>query len=185
MKFTLLDVAGAFHVQPEPACDARGLFARTYCEHEFEAHGLHTHYPQSGTSYNQRRGTLRGLHLQRGKHVENKLIRCTAGAVYDVVADVRSGSPTFGRWAGVELTAEGRSAVYAPAGVAHGFITLCDGAEIFYQLGNFYAPQAACGVRWDDDELAIKWPFEPLVISDGDRALPGLQAFIHESKEHG
>lgn len=179
-----LELAGCFLVEVQAARDERGLFARTFCEQEFSAHGMETRFVQCGCSFNALRGTLRGMHLQIGAHAEAKLIRCTAGRVHDVLVDLRRDSPSFGRWQSVELCADARNAVYAARGVAHGFLTLCDGAELLYQLSNHYAPAAARGVRYDDPSLAIAWPFEPSVMSEADRHLPHLHTLLGEL-EHG
>lgn len=172
MLFTELAIPGAYAVDPEPRADERGLFARTVCVESFAAVGLDAAFVQSSVSWNARAGTLRGMHWQTAPHGEDKLIRCTAGAVFDVVVDLRVGSPMRGRWAAVELSAENRRAVYVPKGCAHGFLTVADGSELLYQMTVAYAPTAARGLRWDDPDLAIGWPAEPLIVSERDRALP-------------
>ena len=165
---------GAYVVEPEPAGDERGLFARTFCRDEFAALGLDTRVAQCSTSYNRRRGTLRGLHYQAEPYPEAKLVRCTAGSVYDVVVDLRPESHAFRRWFAVELTASSRRALYVPAGVAHGFQTLVAGAELLYMIDRPYAPGAARGVRWDDPALGIEWPDAPdgRTMSERDRGYP-------------
>ena len=173
MLVTELVLGGAFLVEPERVEDERGFFARTFCVEEFTARGLNPTVMQCSVSYNRRRGTLRGLHYQAAPDAEDKLIRCTAGAVFDVLVDVRPGSPTFKRWIAVELTAENRRMVYAPAGLAHGFQTLTDDTEVFYQISAAYVPEAARGLRWDDPELAIAWPATAdRIISARDHGLP-------------
>jgi len=176
MKFIETELKGAFIIEPERAEDERGFFARTFCVQEFSAHGLDPAVVQCNISYNQRRGTLRGLHYQVPPHAEARLVRCTAGAVYDVVVDIRPDSPTFKRWLGVELSVENRKMFYVPEGYAHGFQTLADGTELFYQMSKAYAPLAARGIRWDDPAIGISWPMKPLVVSARDRSYPALQA---------
>lgn len=167
-------VLGAYVIDPEPAHDERGLFARLFCAEEFAAYGLDPCVAQASVSVNNRRGTLRGLHWQAGPPDEVKVVRCVRGAAWDVVADVRPGSATFGRWSAVELREGSHRAVYIPGGVAHGFLTLSDTTELSYQMSAPYVAGAARGVRWDDPRLAIDWPFPPVIISERDRALPGL-----------
>jgi dTDP-4-dehydrorhamnose 3,5-epimerase len=176
VKFIETELKGAFIIEPERAEDERGFFARTFCVQEFSAHGLDPAVVQCNISYNQRRGTLRGLHYQVPPHAEARLVRCTAGAVYDVVVDIRPDSPTFKRWLGVELSVENRKMFYVPEGYAHGFQTLTDGTELFYQMSKAYAPLAARGIRWDDPAIGISWPMKPLVVSARDRSYPALQA---------
>ena len=159
-------------IDPEPVEDERGSFARTFCAEEFAARGLETRFVQQSVSHNRRRGTLRGMHYQAAPHSETKLIRCTAGAVYDVLVDLRGESPTFKRWIAVELTARSRRALYVPPGLAHGFLTLEDETEIHYQITPAYRPEASRGVRWDDPSFGIDWPLEPTVISAKDHAYP-------------
>ena len=175
MRFVPTKLAGVYVVEPETRADDRGLFARTYCRDEFAAAGLNTTWVQCNVSYNRRAGTLRGLHWQADPHAEVKLVRCTAGAAFDVVVDLRPGSPTHRQWVAVELTAENRRAVYIPGGCAHGFQTLADGTELFYQMSEFYHPESARGARWDDPVLAIEWPpCDRRIISERDLAFPDL-----------
>jgi dTDP-4-dehydrorhamnose 3,5-epimerase len=174
MKFARTELDGVWIADLEPHADERGSFARTYCAAEFAAHGLHTAWPQANVSRNTRRGTLRGLHFQAEPHPEIKLVRCTAGAIFDVVVDVRRGSPTFGRWLGVELTAAAGRALYIPAGFAHGFQTLADATEISYMMGAAHVPELARGVRWDDPAIGVQWPLPPVAISPRDAVLPLL-----------
>lgn len=168
MIFSELAVAGSYLIEAEPHVDERGLFARTFCRREFEAHGLDPCVAQCNTSFNPHRGTLRGLHFQIAPHAETKLVRCTAGAVYDVVVDLRPASPTHLRWAAVELSAASRNAIYVPKGCAHGFLTLTNETEIHYQMGAFYEPSAGRGVRWNDPLFAIEWPATPALVSERD-----------------
>jgi dTDP-4-dehydrorhamnose 3,5-epimerase len=175
--FRELELAGAFVVAPEPARDERGFFARIFCEQEFGRHGLVTTFPQSSISFNARRHTLRGMHFQIAPAEEVKLVRCTSGAIYDVIVDLREGSPTRHRWAAVELSAENRLTLYIPEGFAHGFQTLTDGAEVAYDISRAYAPGLAGGVRFDDPALAIRWPDAPeRIMSERDRAWPLIGA---------
>ncbi len=152
--------------------DERGWFARTFDAGAFAALDLVTSWPQQGEAYNARAGTIRGLHLQRDPHAETKLIRCTRGAVYDVLVDMRPGSPTFGRWEAFALREDDELALYAPPGLAHGYQTLSDGATLHYLLSTPYAPEAAAGYRYDSAALAIPWPLGATVISARDRGLP-------------
>lgn len=174
MIFTETRLAGAFIVDPEPIEDARGLFARTFCSHAFAAHGLCAAFVQCNVSFNHRRGTLRGLHYQEAPFAEAKLVRCTMGAIHDVLVDLRAGSPTRGEWVGVVLSASNRRALYIPEGFAHGFQTLADDAEVFYQMSVPFEPAAARGIAAEDPLLAIEWPLPVSVISTKDRALPGF-----------
>lgn len=172
MRFTETGVAGVFIIDVEAREDSRGLFARTFCAREFAAHGLETAVAQCYTSANHRRGTVRGLHYQVAPATETKVVRCTRGAVYDVVVDVRPDSPTYGAHVGVELSAESRRAVYVPALCAHGYQALTDGAEIVSQVGGFYAPECERGIRYDDPAFGVTWPLPVGPISDKDAAWP-------------
>jgi dTDP-4-dehydrorhamnose 3,5-epimerase len=172
MQFTAGPVTGAFIVDLEERSDERGFFARAYAAEEFEARGLDPVTVQANISFNHRRGTLRGMHWQEPPHAETKLIRCTRGAVFDVVVDIRADSPTYLRWMAAELTADNRRAMYAPKGVAHGYLTLTDGAEVHYQVSYPFTPEADRGARWDDPAFAIAWPFPPESLSARDAAHP-------------
>jgi dTDP-4-dehydrorhamnose 3,5-epimerase len=174
MIFRATRVPGAFVVEPEPATDERGFFARTWCRETFAARGLAADLDQCSVSYNRRRHTLRGLHFQAAPHEEAKLVRCTRGRLFDVVVDLRPGSPARGRWDAAELDAESHRALYVPPGCAHGFLTLADDTVVFYQIAGAHAPAAARGVRWDDPDLAIDWPADAPILSERDRALPTL-----------
>jgi dTDP-4-dehydrorhamnose 3,5-epimerase len=176
MLFKPLDVPGLFLIELERMEDERGFFSRLFCADTFLQHGLCTDYPQWSVSFNSRRGTLRGLHFQAPPQEEIKLVSCTRGAVFDVAVDLRLGSSSRGKWAGVELSADNRSTLYIPAGFAHGFQTLTDDAEVRYHISERYRPEAARGVRWDDPDLAIIWPTATeRVMSDRDRSLPRLR----------
>lgn len=175
MKFTESDIPGAWLIEPEPVRDSRGAFARVFCEKEFAAHGLEIRYPQHSVSHNVTRGTLRGLHYQEAPHAEIKVVSCIRGAIFDVCVDLRPDSPTFRQWRGVELSAENRRLFYMPVGCAHGFQTLTDDAEAHYLISEFYAPEAARGVRYDDPAFAVDWPLPVGVISDKDRSWPDFR----------
>lgn len=171
MTFEKTPLPGVWLVLPEPREDARGFFARTWCAREFAALGLVDRWVQSSVSYNRRRGTLRGLHFQRAPYEEVKLVRCTMGAIHDVVVDLRRDSPTFKQHVAVELTAENRKMLYIPGGCAHGFQTLQDATEVFYEMSQFYAPDHAEGVRWNDPAFGIAWPDDRPTLSERDRDL--------------
>ena len=173
MIFTPLALDGAFLVELERQADARGFFARTFCAEEFASHGLVDRFVQTSLSHNARRGVLRGLHFQTAPHTETKLVRCAAGAIFDVLVDLRPNSPSYRRWTGLELSAGDGRMVYAPEGLAHGFLTLKDETEVEYQITPAYAPSAATGVRWNDPAFAIDWPEAPeLHVSERDAAWP-------------
>jgi dTDP-4-dehydrorhamnose 3,5-epimerase len=173
---TATEIPGAVLVDVERHEDERGFFARTWCTREFAAAGLPAGLVQSSISWNPRRHTLRGMHWQAAPHAETKLVRCTRGAILDVIVDVRPGSPTWLRNVAVELTADNRRALLIPAGAAHGFLTLEAETEVLYQMDAFHAPEAARGARWDDPALGIRWPAPPVVISARDRAYPDFRA---------
>ena len=172
MRFRPYRLDGLWLVEPERRADERGYFARTFCDQEFAAHGLPTRFPQCNASFNASRGTLRGLHWQDEPYPEGKLVRCVRGAAFDVAADLRPGSPTHGRWASAELSADNGHALYIPPGFAHGFQAIEDGTELFYQMTESYRDGLARGVRWDDPDLAIEWPLPDPVLSARDAALP-------------
>ena len=175
MIFTELALAGAWLIEPEPRGDERGFLARTYDEAEFAKRGLCTHWVQQSTVFSPRAGTLRGMHFQRPPHEEIKLIRCTAGAVYDVIIDLRPDSPTYLRWAATELSAANRRSLYVPAGFAHGAQTLADDTELFYQMSAAYHPEAAAGVRWNDGALGIAWALPEAILSERDQRFADLR----------
>ena len=175
MRFEPSPLAGAFVVDLDRKDDERGFFARTFCRDEFAEHGLVADYPQSSVSFNKRKGTLRGMHFQKKPHEEAKIVRCTMGAIYDVIVDRRPGSPTQTRWFGIELSAANRRALYVPKGFAHGFITLADESEVLYQISTQFHPESAAGVRWNDPAFTIEWPVEALVMSGRDRSYPDYQ----------
>ncbi|GGK29271.1 dTDP-4-dehydrorhamnose 3,5-epimerase [Salinarimonas ramus] len=174
MRFSETPLAGAFLIEPEPIADPRGFFARTVDREAFAAHGLDADFVQASVSFNARAGTLRGLHFQRAPHAEDKLVRVTAGAILDVIVDMRPRSPTRWRWHAQPLDAASRAALYVPKGFAHGFVTLVDETEILYQMTTPYVPGAGAGLRWDDPMLAIEWPIRTPILSESDEAWPLL-----------
>ena len=174
MRFVPTSLAGAFIVEPEPFTDDRGVFARTFCAREFKVQGLITTFVQCSTSWNARKGTLRGMHFQLAPASEVKLVRCTAGSLVDVIVDLRPGSPTYLQHTAVELSAASRRAFYIPEMFAHGFQTLEDDTEILYQMSEFYTPARGAGLRWDDPRLGIRWPLEVTAMSEKDRSWPLL-----------
>lgn len=178
MRFTPAALSGVFVVETDVSEDARGSFARAFCEREFAAAGLNTKWPQHNLSRNAKRGTLRGLHYQVPPHGEIKLIRCAAGAIFDVLVDLRETSPTFRKWESFELSAANHRALYVPEGIAHGFQTLEDESTVLYLMSEFYVPASARGIAWNDPELGIVWPFVDLVMSEADRAHPALQTLF-------
>jgi dTDP-4-dehydrorhamnose 3,5-epimerase len=183
MQFIPTSLLGTYIVDPQKLEDERGFFARTWCQQEFVDQGLDSNLVQCSISFNKKRGTLRGMHWQMHPFAETKLVRCTQGAIYDVIVDLRPNSETFLQWTAVHLTAENRKALYVPKGFAHGFQTLTDNTEVFYQMSDFYVAEAARGFRWDDPSFKIDWPEEISIISQRDQeysdftpdSLPSLQ----------
>ena len=175
MKFDQLAIPDLWRVCLEPIEDERGFFARTFCSQEFREAGLHTDFMQHSVSNNARRGTLRGLHYQRAPHAETKLVRCSRGAAFDVIVDLRESSPTFGHWHAEELSAQNGVMLYIPEGCAHGFQTLEDATDISYLIMPAYVPEAAYGIAWDDPDLAIKWPVTVPILSNADQKRPRLK----------
>jgi len=173
MTFRELELPGAFLIELDRIEDERGFFARTFCRDEFAEHGLATEIVQANTAFNRRKGTLRGMHFQAAPHEEAKLVRCTRGAVYDVIVDLRRDSPTFTRWVSVELTVENDTMLYVPEGFAHGYQTLEDETETSYLMSQRYEPSAGRGVRWDDPAFGIEWPDEgDRTMNERDRTWP-------------
>jgi dTDP-4-dehydrorhamnose 3,5-epimerase len=181
VKFIEQRLAGVFVIELERHSDDRGFFARSFCVDELARAGLHTEFPQGNVSFNARRHTLRGMHYQAAPHGEVKIVGCTAGAIYDVVVDLRVGSPTRLSWCAVELTPASGAQLYIPAGFAHGFLTLADATEVSYRMGARYVPDAARGLRWNDPRLAIPWPAPPAVISERDATYPDLDAELADA----
>ena len=172
MKFIETPFKGAFVLELERSEDERGFFARIWCKNEFESHGLNSHLSQCSISFNKKKGTLRGMHYQVKPYEEAKLVMCTAGAIYDVIIDLRESSSTFKKWFSVELTSQNHRMLYVPEGLAHGFFTLEDNSEVFYLISEFYHPECANGVRWDDPAFNITWPAGKKIISPKDLKYP-------------
>lgn len=172
MIFTETILKGAYVVDIKPIEDDRGFFARSFCQQEFESQGLVTNVKQCNISYNNKRGTLRGMHFQLMPKAEAKLVRCTRGKIYDVIIDLRRQSPTYCQWVAVELSENNYRALYIPEEFAHGFQTLEDDSEVFYQMFEFYSSEHASGVRWDDPAFGIIWPLPNPTISERDKSYP-------------
>ena len=174
VTFTETKLKGAFVIEPEKLEDERGFFARTWCDREAARFRLHSKWVQCNISFNKKRGTLRGMHYRTPPHEEVKLVRCTMGSIYDAIIDLRPDSPTFKQHFSAVLSAHDHKMLYVPEGVAHGFQTLEDNTEVFYQMSEFYAPESARGVRWNDPALGIQWPIEVEVISERDQNYPDI-----------
>ncbi len=181
MLFRETELAGAYVIELEPRVDERGFFARTFCEREFAEHGLPTQFPQCNLSRNSRRGTLRGMHYEAPPSAESKLVRCTAGAIIDVIVDLRPASRTRYRWVSVELSALTGRALFVPAGFAHGFLTLADDSDVTYHMGASYRPEAGRGFRWNDEFFAITWPADPVAIAPRDAEYPNFDRAAFEA----
>lgn len=178
MIFHPLNLAGAYRIEPQLIVDERGAFARRFCADEFRAHGLESDLVQRSISINARAGTIRGMHFQMAPHLEAKVVRCTRGAIFDVIVDLRDGSPTYGQWCGEKLSADNHLMLYIPMGFAHGFQSLVDNTQVDYEITPAFAPDAAAGFRFDDPTLAIDWPVTGITISKRDMALPSSFAGI-------
>jgi dTDP-4-dehydrorhamnose 3,5-epimerase len=175
MIFKHTGLPGAYVIEPERIEDGRGFFARAWCQKEFEEIGLETTFVQCNLSFNLRRGTLRGLHYQKHPYEEVKLVRCTKGEIFDVIIDLAPNSNTYLQWFGIQLSAANHLMLYVPKQYAHGYQTLCDESEVFYQVSQFYAPNAESGLRWNDPKLAIRWPItSDIIISEKDDEWPFL-----------
>jgi len=172
MIFTETPLAGAYVIALEPREDERGFFARAFCKNELAEHGLANEIVQANLSFNHRRGTLRGMHMQAPPHGEDKLVRCIAGAIWDAIVDLRPGSPTHLKWFGVELSAANRLMLYVPKGFAHGYQSLTDGSEVMYMVTQFYTPGAERGLRWNDPAFGIPWPVGDPILSPKDAVAP-------------
>ena len=177
MRFSTTSLPGVWLIDLELHSDERGFLGRTYCEQEFHERGLNTHWPQCNLTLTKKRGTLRGLHFQAAPKPEIKLVRCSVGSVFDVLVDLRRDSPTFARWEGFDLSGENRRMLYVPAGIAHGFQVLADQSEMFYQMSEFYHPELAGGLRWDDPQVQVCWPLKSAILSERDQKLPLLSEF--------
>ncbi len=186
MIFTPTPLAGAFVIAPEPLSDNRGFFARLFCAATFAERGLNPHLDQISVSHNLNAGTIRGFHLQRPPAAECKLIRVTAGAIFDVIVDVRAGSPTYGHWFGIELSSANRKLLYVPEGFAHGFQTLQPEADVTYHISHPLSPEHATGLPYDDPDLAVAWPIAgPVTLSERDKAWAPFREFLPVEIEHG
>ena len=174
MLFTETYLKGAYIIDLAPSSDERGFFGRSWCQREFEKQGLNPRLVQCNISFNKQRGTLRGMHYQVDPFEEAKLVRCTLGAIYDVIIDLRPHSATFKQWLSFELTEKNHRSLYVPEGFAHGFQTLSNNSEVFYQMSEFFHPEAARGLRWNDPAIGIEWPMEVLAISEKDKNYPNL-----------
>ena len=179
MFFHPIPLLGAYLIELDKKADERGFFARAFCEQEFGQHGLTTHVCQVNNSLSTRKGTLRGMHYQLAPKAETKIVRCLRGALYDVILDLRTGSSTFGKSFGTDLTAENRRMIYIPKGFAHGFITLTDNTEALYFVDEFYSPEHERGIRYDDPKFRINWPAEPSVISEKDKGCRSFDPVWH------
>jgi dTDP-4-dehydrorhamnose 3,5-epimerase len=175
MIFLETKLKGAYIIEPEKLLDERGFFARSFCVTEFEKHGLNPRLVQCNISFNLQKLTLRGMHYQKAPCAEAKLVRCTRGAIHDVIVDLRPDSTTFKAHLAIRLDEFNRTMLYIPESFAHGFLTLEDNSEIFYQMSEFYSPQHAAGFRWNDPCFGIQWPLEVAVISERDRTYPDYQ----------
>ncbi len=171
MIFSETTLKDAYVIEPEKLQDERGFFARTWCQREFAGQGLNPGLVQCNISFNKRKGTLRGMHFQIFPHEETKLVRCTSGAVFDVIVDLRPESRTFKQWFAIELSSDNHKMIFIPEGFAHGFQTLTDNTELFYQMSEFFSPEYARGVRWNDPEFNINWPEKISIISEKDKSL--------------
>jgi len=172
MRFTACDIPGVWFITPAPHRDDRGRFLRAWCSTEFADHSIDFRPVQANMGLSRRKGTVRGLHYQTHPALEAKLVRCTSGAVFDVVVDLRPGSPTHGRWYGAELSAENASMLYVPEHCAHGYQTLRDDSEIYYMASAPYTPECVRGIRFDDPAVGISWPLPPIAVSEQDRSWP-------------
>lgn len=179
MKFTPSPLNDAYVIDLEKRGDERGFFARFFCEHEYAQHRLNHQIVQINNSFSRDRGTLRGMHYQLAPKAEDKIIRCLRGSFFDVIIDLRADSATFLKHFAIELSAENRTMLYVPKGFAHGFMTLEDNTEALYLVTEFYSPQYERGIRYNDPKFGIRWPFEPVVISDKDRKHPDFNPAIH------
>lgn len=171
MKFTETELKGSFILEVNKLEDERGFFGRTFCRREFEQHGINPMVVQANVSFNKTKGILRGMHYQAHPYEETKLVRCVRGAIYDVIIDLRKNSPTYKKWFGIELKEASYKMLFVPEGFAHGFITLQDNTEVIYMVSQFYTPGSERGIRWDDPAFDIKWPIEPIMISEKDRSI--------------
>jgi dTDP-4-dehydrorhamnose 3,5-epimerase len=179
MIFTETPLKGAYVIELKKIGDDRGFFARTFCKNEFSGHGLNNEIVQINNSLSADKGTLRGMHYQLPPKAEDKIVRCIKGSLFDAIIDIRPDSETFGKWFGIELSAENRKMLFVPKGFAHGFITLEDNTEAFYLVTEFYGPDYERGIRWNDPKFNIDWPIDPIIISDKDQNHPDFDPDYH------
>lgn len=175
MKVTKTKLQGVCILEPRVFGDARGWFMESWSQRKMEKAGISVDFLQDNHSFSAQKGTLRGLHYQLNPMCQAKLLRCTCGRIFDVAVDIRKGSPTYAQWVGVELSAENKKQLFIPRGFAHGFITLCDNVEVQYKADNYYAPDCDGNIRWDDPDIGVKWPIEPVILSDKDKNAPRLK----------
>ena len=175
MNVTETKLKGVYIVEPQVFGDARGWFTESWSEKKLAAAGIKANFVQDNHSYSAQKGTLRGLHYQLNPMCQAKMLRCTRGKIFDVAVDIRKGSPQYVQWVGVELSAENHKQLFIPRGFAHGFITLTDDVEVQYKADNYYAPKCDGNIRWDDPEIGVEWPLEPVILSDKDKAAPLLK----------
>ncbi|SHK99499.1 dTDP-4-dehydrorhamnose 3,5-epimerase [Selenomonas ruminantium] len=175
MKVTETKLQGVYIVEPRVFGDARGWFTESWSERKLAEAGIRADFVQDNHSYSAQKGTLRGLHYQLNPMCQAKMLRCTRGKIFDVAVDIRKGSPQYGQWVGVELSAENHKQLFIPRGFAHGFITLIDDVEVQYKADNYYAPECDGNIRWDDPEIGVEWPLAPVILSDKDRTAPLLK----------
>lgn len=175
MKVTETNLKGVYVLEPQVFGDARGWFMESWSKRKMEEAGIHVEFLQDNQSFSAQKGTLRGLHYQLNPMCQAKLLRCTRGKIFDVAVDIRQGSPTYAKWTGVELSAENKKQLFIPRGFAHGFLTLCDDVEVQYKADNYYAPDCDGNIRWDDPQIGVKWPLEPVILSEKDKQAPLLK----------
>ncbi|SFI33444.1 dTDP-4-dehydrorhamnose 3,5-epimerase [Selenomonas ruminantium] len=176
MKATETRLKGVFVLEPKVFGDARGWFMESWSQRKMEEAGIKVDFVQDNQSFSAQKGTLRGLHYQLNPKCQAKLLRCTRGKIFDVAVDIRKGSPQYGQWVGVELSAENKKQLFIPRGFAHGFITLTDDVEVQYKADNYYAPECDGNIRWNDPDIGVEWPIEPVILSEKDQQAPLLKA---------
>lgn len=176
MKATETSLKGVFVLEPQVFGDARGWFMESWSQRKMEEAGIKVDFVQDNQSFSAQKGTLRGLHYQLNPKCQAKLLRCTRGRIFDVAVDIRKGSPQYGQWVGVELSAENKKQLFIPRGFAHGFITLTDDVEVQYKADNYYAPECDGNIRWNDPDIGVEWPIEPVILSEKDQQAPLLKA---------
>ncbi len=175
MKATETELKGVFVLEPQVFGDARGWFMESWSQRKMHDAGIDVQFVQDNQSFSAQKGTLRGLHYQLNPMCQAKLLRCTRGKIFDVAVDIRKGSPQYGKWVGVELSAENKKQLFIPRGFAHGFITLTDDVEVQYKADNYYAPECDGNIRWDDPDIGVEWPLKPVILSEKDNKAPLLK----------